>query len=129
MTASSTLQEFLSILFDAESFSSLDKHFAMFIGRQALNNNLAASLAAALVSRNSGAGNICLDLAEYAGRPLKLNTLKRFQDEYPCPLLSDWAEQLMLRQVKEKHLLFLPKITGSTCGDTGNTKIRFPILS
>ena len=101
MTISSTLQGFQTILFDSEAFSSLDKHFAMFMGRLALNHNLAVSMAAALVSRKTGEGNICLELAEFAGRPLKLGSLKRSQEEYTCPLLPDWAEQLIQSGVAE----------------------------
>ncbi len=95
MSISPTLHELRSILSDPELFSSLDNHFAMFIGRLAKKHSPAASLAAALVSRKTGEGNICLDLAEHAGKPLYLPPRQRGVDAYVCPTLSVWTEQLI----------------------------------
>jgi exodeoxyribonuclease V alpha subunit len=107
MLTAPTLEELQSILSDPELFSSLDRHFAMFIGRLAKNHSLSASLAAALVSRNTGAGNICLDLAEYAGKPLLLNSRETDRDAYVCPNLTDWTE-----------ILIQSKVVGQDEGDT-----------
>jgi exodeoxyribonuclease V alpha subunit len=95
MRISPTLQELKGILSDPELFSSMDKHFALFTGRLAKNHSPAVALAAALVSRKTGEGNICLDLAEYAGKPLRLDFRKTVQDAYVCPPLPDWTEQLL----------------------------------
>jgi exodeoxyribonuclease V alpha subunit len=95
MPTAPTLQELQSLLFDPELFSPLDKHFALFIGRLANNHSLSASLAAALVSRNTGAGNICLDLAEHAGKPLLPSSRETSRDAYVCPSLPDWTEFLI----------------------------------
>ena len=95
MPTAPTLQELQSLLFDPELFSSLDKHFALFIGRLANNHSLSASLAAALISRNTGAGNICLDLAEHAGKPLLPSSRKTGRDAYVCPSLPNWREFLI----------------------------------
>ena len=95
MNSSPALQKVLGVISDPGFFSPLDKHFALFIGRVAKCHNAAAALAAALASRNTGAGNICLNLAEHAGKPLLLNSGKTGLDAYVCPPLSDWTEQLM----------------------------------
>jgi exodeoxyribonuclease V alpha subunit len=95
MPTAPTLEQLQSLLFDPELFSSLDKHFALFIGRLANNHSLSASLAAALVSRNTGAGNICLDLAEHAGKPLLPSSRETSRDAYVCPSLPDWTEFLI----------------------------------
>ena len=90
-----TLQKLQSILSDPENFSSMDNHFAMFIGRLAQKHNPEAALAAALVSRKTSEGNICLDLEEHAGKPLHLNSQITGMDTFVCPTLPDWTEQLM----------------------------------
>ena len=95
MTNSLTLQELRSLLSDPELFSSLDKHFAMFIWRLAKDHSPSASVAAALVSRKTGAGNICLDLKEYAGRSLHLNSRETGLEAYACPPLDVWRDHLM----------------------------------
>ncbi len=95
MHISPSLQELRSILSDPELFSSLDTHFAMFMARLATNHSPAAALAAALVSRTTGAGNICLDLAEYAGKPLHPVCRGPSLPPYVCPDLNDWTEELM----------------------------------
>jgi len=94
MSISPTLHEIRRILSDPELFSSLDNHFAMFIGRLAKKHSPAAALAAALVSRKTGEGNICLDLEEQAGKPLYPFPRQRDADAYVCPTLSVWTEQL-----------------------------------
>src|SRR5688572_24903206 len=58
--------ETVSILEDA-SFSSIDRHFALLMERLGGRVNPLLGLAAALVSRSRGAGNICLHLETLAG--------------------------------------------------------------
>jgi exodeoxyribonuclease V alpha subunit len=89
-----TLQEIRGILSDPELFSSLDRHFAMFIGRLAKNHGAEAALAAALVSRTTGEGNICLDLAEHAGKPLHPGARETDMNAPFCPSLQEWTAQL-----------------------------------
>ncbi len=84
-----------AILSDTNLFSSLDIHFANFIARLAQTNSPGVPLAAALVSYKTGEGNICLDLAEYAGKVLPLNSHEDVSEQFVCPAFSDWAEQLM----------------------------------
>jgi exodeoxyribonuclease V alpha subunit len=89
------LQELQGLLSDPEHFSSLDYHFAMFIGRLARKHSSEAALAAALVSRKTAEGNICLDLAEHAGKPLHLKSRATGIDALVCPTLPGWAENLL----------------------------------
>jgi len=51
-------------------FAPLDLHFARFLARYASAGAEEVFLAAALVSRATCAGDVCLDLAAVAGRPL-----------------------------------------------------------
>ena len=88
------LPDLQGVLSDPGLFSSLDRHFAMFIGRMAGNHCSEAALAAALVSRTTGDGNICLDLTEHGGQALDLNSLETGMDRLVCPPLEEWADRL-----------------------------------
>jgi exodeoxyribonuclease V alpha subunit len=90
-----TIKKLQDILSCPEVFSSLDNHFAMFIGRLARKYKPETALAAALVSRKVNEGNICLDLKELAGNPLHLPLQKTDIDTFVCPDFSDWTEQLL----------------------------------
>ena len=52
----------------AGGFSPLDLHFARFMAKLAGAESAELALAAALVSRQTGTGHICLDLAAAAGK-------------------------------------------------------------
>ena len=69
------------------SFSPLDLHFARFMGKLAGDDSPELILAAALVSRRTGAGHICFDLAETAGKALPQTPLF-------CPELESWKAAL-----------------------------------
>ena len=94
-TKSPTWQELRPFLADSGLFSSLDIHFADFAARLAETETPAIPLAAALVSRKTSEGNICLDLAEFASKALPTDTIVNDHDRYVCPALSDWIEQLL----------------------------------
>ncbi len=55
----------------APLFSALNRHFAAFILRISGSEEVELALAAALASRSSEQGHICLDLAQIAGVPLE----------------------------------------------------------
>ena len=57
-------------LIDDGLFSALDRHFARFIGRFGGADPHPVLLAAALVSRVTGNGDVCLDLNACAGKPV-----------------------------------------------------------
>ena len=54
---------------DAE-FSDLDRHFGRLVARLSGREDPALVAAAALASRATGGGDVCVDLAEFAGRPV-----------------------------------------------------------
>ena len=95
MNPAHSLQILQKVISDPVFFSPLDRHFAMFIGRVAQDHPSAAALAAALVSRKTREGNICLNLTEHAGKPLLPDPGKTDSGAYFCPALSEWTEQLL----------------------------------
>ncbi|MDX1776874.1 MAG: AAA family ATPase, partial [Desulfobulbales bacterium] len=82
------------LLADRELFSSLDRHFAMFIGRLARKHDTETALAAAFVSSATKAGNICLDLNDIAGMPLHGPCRETGQHSMVCPGFPEWLERL-----------------------------------
>ena len=88
-------QELQAILTDSSLFSSLDIHFANFIARLAETNSPEVPLAAALVSSRTSEGNICLNLAEYAGKVLTINSNGNVPEQYTCPTFPDWTDLLI----------------------------------
>jgi len=64
-------------------FSDLDRHFGSFMEKLDGGNNPALFLAAALTSRSSREGHVCLDLDGFAGKPL-------FPD-----ILEEWGPEVM----------------------------------
>lgn len=68
-------------------FSPLDLHFARFMGKLAAADSPELMLAAALVSRRTGTGHSCFDLAETAGKALP-------QTRLSCPELESWKAAL-----------------------------------
>lgn len=71
----------------AGAFSPLDLHFARFMAKLAGAESAELVLAAALVSRQTGMGHICLDLHEAAGK----NVL---QTSVACPEFARWIAVL-----------------------------------
>ena len=73
----------------AGAVSDLDRSFARLMARLAGAADGSLGLAAALVSRASAEGHICLDLAGLAGRPVDAGG-----DEPRCPELEPWLSAL-----------------------------------
>lgn len=69
-------------------FSALDRHFARFISRFGGAHSEALYSAAALVSRATGNGDVCLDLNAWAGQPVAGLPLPA------CPPLDRWVAAL-----------------------------------
>lgn len=69
-------------------FSALDRHFARFISRFAGSHTEALYSAAALVSRATGNGDVCLDLNAWAGQPVAGLPLPA------CPPVDRWVAAL-----------------------------------
>jgi len=83
----------LTALKNSGIFSDIDLHFAGFIGRFSTADEPAVCLAAALVSRATANGDICLNLANLA----ETNILERVSDsdQMICPPLDPWQEKLL----------------------------------
>lgn len=73
-------------------FSRIDIHFAGFVQRLSPGENHSIVLAAALVSKYTREGHICLDLAEHAGKKIVVSALPAGSLE--CPDLDAWVEDL-----------------------------------
>ncbi len=76
-------------LLAAGAVSNLDRCFALLMARLAGSEDGALALAAALVSRASAEGNICLDLAGLAGGPAAEG-----EASPRCPALEPWISAL-----------------------------------
>ncbi len=74
-------------------FSDIDLHFARFIARFGAAAEPHVFLAAALASRASGNGDICLDLA--AAADTRLIDKQDGPDAVVCPSLADWRPKLL----------------------------------
>ena len=79
-------------LYNKGILSRIDVHFAQFITRYCQDNDSDIFLAAALVSRATQNGDICLDLNDTAGT-LILEKAK-FQDALVCPEINLWLRKL-----------------------------------
>ena len=81
--------EDLTRLWASGIFSAIDVHFARLVTR--LNGEMLPdlALAAAMVSRATREGHICLDLREVAGKPLANDP-----EGLLCPGPADWCEML-----------------------------------
>lgn len=88
-------KELQDMLTGSGLFSGLDIHFACFLARLAKADSPAIALAAALVSRETAAGNICLNLAEFAGKILHMESGRGNLPRLTCPGLEVWSEQLL----------------------------------
>lgn len=71
--------------------ASIDIHFGRFLERLGGAPNEGLFLAAALAGRSVGEGDICLNLADFAGRPLPEIACKSLER---CPDLQAWRRML-----------------------------------
>ena len=102
---------------DAQGFSPLDLHFARFIAKISGDPREEVFLAAALVSRSTSEGNICLDLKDFAGRPpfgpsfpewrdiLAKNTVVGRPGEYRPLILDDKGRLYLYRYWDYERIL------------------------
>lgn len=82
---------------DTGLFSEIDLQFAQFITRISSRADETLFLAAALVSRATENGHVCLDLEAVAGRPF--NSEDGHGNGLACPGLSPWLESLARSEV------------------------------
>ena len=74
-------------------FASIDIQFAGFMETMSRGDDPHVALAAALASRNVRYGDICIDLAAYAGKDIEQDS--NVQDGLRCPDLNTWQESLL----------------------------------
>jgi len=86
------LQKLESMLDMAGIFSDIDIHFGRFIARFSDRPEPGVFLAAALTSRATGQGDICLDLASVAAT--RLYETPDGSHAVVCPPLTDWRRML-----------------------------------
>jgi exodeoxyribonuclease V alpha subunit len=103
-------------------FSALDRHFARFISRFGGADTDALYSAAALVSRATGNGDVCLDLNAWAGQPVAGLPLP------VCPPVDRWVAALCAASavgrpgdrrplvLDESHRLYLHRYWGYESG-------------
>ncbi len=82
--------------YNPEIFSDIDIHFARFMLKLSGRHDPELFLASALLSRNTGAGHVCLDLSTEAGKQIPEN---QGADPVVCPGLSKWIKILMASPV------------------------------
>ncbi|MCD6185755.1 MAG: exodeoxyribonuclease V subunit alpha [Deltaproteobacteria bacterium] len=83
-------------------FNSIDIRFANFIAKISKNNDPDILLGAALVSNVTGGGDVCLNLALFAGRELTETYKAESAQKIPliaypeiiCPEISEWRKKL-----------------------------------
>jgi exodeoxyribonuclease V alpha subunit len=80
------------LILSNKNFSDLDIHFARFIGQLSGSQRPEILLAAAMVSRFTREGNICLDLTSVEGRPLSVDNGDA--DAVVLPTLAKWTSVL-----------------------------------
>jgi exodeoxyribonuclease V alpha subunit len=86
--------EIIDSLHAAGAITDLDRCFARLMARLADSRDGALALAAALVSRASSEGDICLDLARLAG-----GSISAGETAVRCPDLEHWVSSLRTRAV------------------------------
>jgi len=74
-------------------FTGIDVHFAGFMSTLCETDDPAVTLAAALASRNIRNGDVCVDLADYAGG--KIDTGSDLKGAVHCPDLKKWRNALL----------------------------------
>jgi exodeoxyribonuclease V alpha subunit len=82
---------------DTGLFSEMDIQFARFITGISRQPDQAVSLAAALVSRATMEGHVCLDLKSVAGEPLDQDGVP--ENHFVGPELTDWLKSLQKTDV------------------------------
>ena len=80
-----------------DTFEDIDAHFARFIGEMAGSDAPDLIIAAALVSRATRNGNVCLYLKHYAGQTVHLADL--LNSPFTCPKFDIWYQTLLRQPV------------------------------
>ncbi|HYH41795.1 MAG TPA: exodeoxyribonuclease V subunit alpha [Burkholderiales bacterium] len=82
---------------DSFTFADVDLHFARLMTRLAASERPELALAAALASRATGEGDVCVRLADFAGHPFVLSPSmgeREAGETLIAPALDDWTRLL-----------------------------------
>ena len=90
-------------------FSEIDIHFAGFMSECSNSKNPALFLAAALVSRNTGLGHVCIDISSMADKQVGDGDVSII-----CPGLSEWMKTLTACSAVGKPGDYKPMILDSS---------------
>lgn len=85
-------KDHITYLYNNGIISSFDANFARFIARVCKHDDPYVQLAAALLSNVTGNGNVCLDLATVAGKPITAESSVPSMLTYPD--LFEWPKRL-----------------------------------
>ncbi len=83
----------LQKLAEAKALRDLDRHFARWMGKLSGDSSEALALAAALASHRLGQGDVCVDLAHFAGQRL-FSDPQAPEGWLPAPALDAWIAAL-----------------------------------
>lgn len=84
--------DMLQAMASLKALRDLDRHFARWAGVLSGDASEPLSLAAALASQRLGEGDVCVDLARFAGR--RLFAAPEAEDGLPAPDLAPWIDAL-----------------------------------
>jgi exodeoxyribonuclease V alpha subunit len=103
------MQNKIDILFNAGFFSSLDYFFAATLLETAQETNQIVALTAALVSKRSQEGHLCLDITQMAGEPLLLSDYSFDSSDSDrdkgLPMLKLPAKSLWIKALRESVIV------------------------
>lgn len=109
------MNKYFYALSQTKLFSEIDLHFANFISKLSESDDPDIILGAALVSFVTLNGDVCLDLAAYAGKTLDKKTDPAMPEGYLiCPELSKWINKLLSVNTVGKPGDFCPLIIDGT---------------
>lgn len=91
----------------SDIFSHIDLHFARLMQHLSQDENRDVCIAAALVSRYTRQGHICIDLASHAGRILEAEAAGQ---RVVCPPLDQWRKSLVSSPVVGRPGEYRPMI-------------------
>jgi len=98
----------ITTLYHNGKFSNIDFHFARFIIGLCENDDPDIFMGAALVSNAAGKGDVYLDLAKVADKPLS-ETMEN-ESQLKCPELTVWTQKLYSSSVVGKPGEYCPLI-------------------
>lgn len=110
------MNKYFNTLSQTKLFSEIDLHFAKFISENSNNDDPDIILGAALASRVTVNGDVCLDLAVYENKILNQKKTNQAMPDYNlvCPELSTWLEKLLSINTVGKPGDFCPLVLDGT---------------